>query len=91
MLKAHEGWEECVADFAAKYDDRTSDVMSVAAAIQSMCSHKYIALLLTIPRGPRDIGVVQEAKDERDDITREIAGKVLMMRALLRPEAPSAF
>ncbi|MGD0109642.1 MAG: hypothetical protein ABSC06_37300 [Rhodopila sp.] len=79
--KTHAEWEGCVADAASKYDDRTSDVMSVAAAIQSMCSTDYIKYILMFPRGPHDISVFQQARDTRDEVTREIAAKVLMLRA----------
>jgi hypothetical protein len=74
-------WEDCVDAAADKYDDRTSDVMSVAAAIQSMCSRKFIEFLSNIPRGGDDIGIIQEAEDNRDGLTREIAAKVLIVRA----------
>jgi hypothetical protein len=74
-------WEDCVDAAADKYDDRTSNVMSVAAAIQSMCSGTFTEFLSSIPRGEDDIGIIQEAEDNRDRLTREIAAKVLIMRA----------
>jgi hypothetical protein len=81
VQKTHAEWERCVADAAVKYDDQTSDVMSVAAAIQSMCSSDFIKYILMFPRGPHDLSVFQEAKDTLDEVTREIAAKVLMLRA----------
>jgi hypothetical protein len=81
VQKTHAEWEGCVADAAGKYDDRTSDIMSVAAAIQSICSPDYIKYVSMFPRGPHDISVFQQAKDNIDEVTREIAAQVLMLRA----------
>ena len=81
MDKALDAWEDCVDTAADKYDDRTSDVMSVAAAIESMCSRKFIEFLSSIPREGDDIGIIQEANDNRDRLIREIAAKVLVVRA----------
>ena len=55
VQKTHVEWEGYVIDAASKYDDRTSDVMSVAAAIQSICKSDYIKYILMFPHGPDDI------------------------------------
>ena len=79
--KAYDDWEKCTDTAINNYDDRTSDVISVATAVQFMCSNTYIVFLQQFPSGPHDIGVAQQARVNLSEVIREIAAKVLVERA----------
>jgi hypothetical protein len=77
---AIQAWSVCVRAAAKRYDDRKSDVMSIAAALQSMCHPEYVQTIEAYGRGmnPRaqEIFADKAARSER----QQTASIVLVQR-----------